>query len=121
MEACASGQLHVGQFLPAGDAGRDQSICVIGAAIQRELFPGRSALGEMLRLGDARFRVIGVHSARGTSLGMDLDEVVIIPIARHMRMFNLTSLFRVLVEMNAQDELPAAQRAVVACCSAARR
>jgi putative ABC transport system permease protein len=44
---------------------------------------------------------------------MDLDQIVIIPLERHMKMFNLTSLFRVLVEVNSEDELPAAQRAVI--------
>ena len=106
-------ELGAGRFLPAGDADADQPVCVVGAAIQRELFQGRPALGEMLRLGDERFRIIGVAAPRGTSLGMDLDQVVIIPITRHMKMFNLTSLFRVLVEVNSQDELPAAQRAVI--------
>jgi putative ABC transport system permease protein len=106
-------RLHVGigQFLPPGDG--DAAVCVIGATIQQELFKGGNPLGAMLRLGDERFRVIGVMAPRGTSLGMDLDQVVIIPLARHMKMFNLTSLLRVLVEVNSKDDLPSAQRALV--------
>jgi putative ABC transport system permease protein len=106
-------RLHVGigQFLPAGDS--DDSVCVIGSTIQQELFKGDSPLGAVLRLGDERFRVIGVMAPRGTSLGMDLDQVVIIPLARHMKMFNLTSLLRVLVEVNSKADLPSAQRALV--------
>lgn len=105
--------IGIGQFLPAGEAAADASVCVVGAAIQRELFLGANPLGEMLRLGDERFRIVGVIAPRGTSLGMDLDEIVIVPLARHMKMFNLTSLFRVLVEVRSQDDLPAAQRAVI--------
>jgi putative ABC transport system permease protein len=67
----------------------------------------------MLRLGDERFRIIGVAAPRGTSLGMDLDEVILVPAVRHMKMFNLTSLFRVLIEVNAHADVPAARRAVV--------
>lgn len=103
--------IGIGQFLPPGDA--DQSVCVVGSAIQRELFQGANPLGRMLRLGDERFRIIGVVAPRGTSLGMDLDQIVIIPLARHMKMFNLTTLFRVLVEVNSKDELSGAQRAVI--------
>ena len=103
--------LSIGQFVPAGDS--DASVCVVGAGIQRELFRGRNPLGQILRLGDERFRVIGVIAPRGTSLGMDMDQMIVIPLARHMKMFNLTSLFRVLVEVNSRDELPAAQRSVV--------
>jgi putative ABC transport system permease protein len=111
-------EMGMGEFLPAGESDRARSVCVIGAKIQRELFPGRSALGENLRLGDERFRIIGVAAARGTSLGMDLDEVVIVPITRHMKMFNLTSLARVLIEMTSHEDLPTAQPAVIAAIKA---
>jgi len=109
-------EVGIGQFLPAGEASGNASVCVIGAVIQRELFQGANPLGQMLRLGDERFRVIGVMAPRGTSLGMDLDQIVIIPLERHMKMFNLTSLFRVFVEVNSKDELPAAQQAVIVPC-----
>jgi putative ABC transport system permease protein len=103
--------LQSGQFLPAGDTDADRALCVIGATIQSQLFPGRPALGEMLRVGDERFRVIGVLAPRGTSLGMNLDEIVLIPVGRHMRMFNETTLPRVLVEMASHDDLPAGKAA----------
>jgi putative ABC transport system permease protein len=105
--------MQAGTFLPDGEADRDRSVCVVGRVVQQELFPGRSALGEILRLGDERFRVIGVIAPRGTSLGMNLDEIVLIPVVRHMKMFNETSLMRVLVEMRSHDELPAARLAVL--------
>jgi putative ABC transport system permease protein len=106
-------EMQGGRFLPEGEAERDRPVCVVGRVIQRELFPGRSALGEMLRLGDERFRVIGIIAPRGTNLGMNLDEIVLIPVVRHMKMFNETSLMRVLVEMRSHDELPDARAAVV--------
>jgi putative ABC transport system permease protein len=106
-------EMQGGAFLPEGEAERDRAVCVVGRVIQRELFPGRSALGELLRLGDERFRVIGVIAPRGTSLGMNLDEIVLIPVVRHLKMFNETSLMRVLVEMRSHDELPAARLAVL--------
>jgi putative ABC transport system permease protein len=102
-----------GSFLPDGDADRDRAVCVVGRTIQQDLFPGRSALGELLRLGDERFRIIGVIAPRGTSLGMNLDEIVIVPVVRHMKMFNETSLMRVLIEMRSHDELPSARLAVL--------
>ena len=103
-----------GRFLPGGESERDRPVCVVGAAIQRELFSGRSALGQTLRLGDERVRIIGVLAPRGTNLGMNLDEVVLIPIARHMRMFDETSVQRVLVEMQSRGDLSAGREAVIA-------
>jgi len=110
--------LQAGRFLPEGDANQDRSVCVIGATIQRELFPTRSALGATLRLGDERFRVIGVLSPRGTNLGMNLDDVVLIPIARHMRMFDEASVQRILVEMQSAEAVAGGKPAVLAVLTA---
>jgi putative ABC transport system permease protein len=105
--------MRTGQFLPDDQADRDRGVCVIGQTIERELFGGRPALGGLLRIGDERFRVTGVMVSRGTSLGMNLDEVVLIPIARHMKMFNETSVMRVLVEMGSHDALPDGRRRAI--------
>ena len=106
-------EMGQGQFLPAGDAERDRSVCVIGRGVERELFLGRSALGALLRVGDERFRVIGVMAPRGTSLGMNLDDIVLIPVVRHMKMFDTATLARVLVEMRSHEELPAGRAAAI--------
>jgi putative ABC transport system permease protein len=106
-------KLGAGRYLPAGEAARGQPVCVIGAKIRQELFGAASPLGEILRLGDERFRVIGVMASRGMSMGVDLDEMVHVPVSRAMKMFNKTSLFRVLVEVSSHEEISAARESVI--------
>ncbi len=113
MEEVRKIKLRIGRYLPAGETARGQRVCVIGAKIRQELFGAASPLGEVLRLGDERFRVIGVMAARGMSLGVDLDEMVHVPVSRAMKMFNKTSLFRVLVEVSSHEEIPAARASVL--------
>jgi putative ABC transport system permease protein len=67
----------------------------------------------MLRIGDERFRVIGVIAPRGTSLGIDLDEVVHVPVVTAMRMFNRRGLFRALVEISSHDRIEEAKGEVL--------
>lgn len=105
--------LRTGEFLPAGESDRDRAVAVIGSVIERELFPGRSAMGQILRIGDERFRVIGVAAARGTNLGMNLDEIVLIPVVRHMKMFNETTLPRMLVEVQSHAAIADTRHRVV--------
>jgi putative ABC transport system permease protein len=50
---------------------------------------------------------------RGVSLGENLDEVAHIPVASAMKLFNRTSLFRVLVQANAFEEVESAKRGVL--------
>lgn len=104
-------QMATGRFLPRDV--RDAPLCVIGARVQRELFPGVNPLGRIVRLGEWRFRVIGVIAPRGVSVGMDLDEVVEIPVETALRLFNRSSLFRVLVEVRSHTALPEVERAVI--------
>ena len=106
-------RLRLGRYLPAGDAARGQRVCVIGAKVQTELFKAASPLGEVLRLGDERFRVIGVLAPRGLSMGADLDEMVHVPVSLGMKMFNKTTLFRVLIEVSSREEIPAARASVI--------
>jgi putative ABC transport system permease protein len=71
---------------------------VIGAKIQSDLFGIESAIGRVLRIGDRRFRVIGVLGQSGQGLGMNADEIVVLPVAVAQAMFNTNTLFRILVE-----------------------
>lgn len=107
-------RLQSGRYLPAGEAALGQKVCVIGAKVREELFGGRNPLGEALRLGPERFRVIGVMAPRGVSIGMDLDDMVQIPVTSALRLFNQSSLFRILVEVRSNAEIPATKSAIEA-------
>ncbi|MFN6961045.1 MAG: ABC transporter permease [Rhodocyclaceae bacterium] len=89
-------KLAQGRFLPAGEP--HAAVAVIGAKIQSELFGATPAIGQVLRIGDRRVRVIGVMAQSGQGLGMNADEIVILPVAVAQAMFNSNTLFRILVE-----------------------
>ena len=95
--------LSQGSFLPPGDPTRAQAVCVIGMKGKQELFGRQAAIGQWLRIGDRRFRVIGILASSGVSLGEDLGEVVIIPVAAAQSLFNASSLFRILVEVTSPE------------------
>ena len=102
-------ELAQGQFLPVMDPRDSLPVCVIGIKLAAELFPGRSALGNWLRVGDRRFRVIGVLAKQGESLGFNTDEIVIVPVAAAQALFNTEALFRILVEAKSRESVGAAK------------
>lgn len=102
-------EMGQGSFLPEGDPHHSQPVCVIGAKVKRELFGGQAALGEWLRIGDRRFRVIGVLARQGQSLGFNTDEIVVVPVAAAEALFNSESLFRILVEAKSRAQVPYAR------------
>jgi putative ABC transport system permease protein len=99
-----------GQFLPAGDIHDSASVCVLGRKIRNEMFGAQQAVGEWVRLGDRRFRVIGVMASQGESMGFNTDEIVIVPVASAHMLFNTSGLFRILIEAKSRDTIEAAKR-----------
>ncbi|MBY0575702.1 MAG: ABC transporter permease [Gallionellaceae bacterium] len=102
--------LGQGQFLPAGDIRSSESVCVLGAKIKHELFGQQPSIGAWVRLGDRRFRVVGIMAAQGESMGFNTDELVIIPVASAHMLFNTSGLFRILVEAKSRDAIEQAKR-----------
>ena len=103
-----------GQFLPVGDLHRGAPLAVIGEKVAEELFPGQNPLGQVVRIDEWRMRVIGVLAPRGTQIGVDMDDIVLVPVATAMRIFNRSSLFRVLMEVRAFADLDATSNDVTA-------
>ncbi len=97
--------LAQGRFLPVSDSNEALSVCVIGRTIKDELFANQQALGQWLRINDRRFRVIGVLASEGQSIGVDFDDMVIIPVASAQALFNTQSLFRILVEAKSKQAM----------------
>jgi putative ABC transport system permease protein len=94
-----------GELLPAIRWDQTASVCVIGANLARELFPHMSAVGQWLRVGERRFRVIGIIGSEGRSLGFDVQELILVPVATAEAIYNRTSLFRILVQARSPDEM----------------
>ncbi|MBP7201882.1 MAG: ABC transporter permease [Propionivibrio sp.] len=102
-------KLAQGRFLSASDWRRGASEAVIGAKIRDELFGVEPALGKLIRIGDRRFRVVGIMASTGQGLGMNTDEIVLVPVALAQAMFNSNTLFRILVEANSREAIAPAK------------
>ena len=95
-----------GSFLPEGDPRSAPAVCVLGRTLREQLFGSQPALGEWVRVGDRRYRVIGQVASSGRSLGTDLDEMVVLPVAAAQALFDTPALFRVLVQARGNEAIP---------------
>lgn len=101
-----------GKFLPDTATHRAGAVCVLGHKVRRELFPGGPALGQWIRINDRRFRVIGVLVDSGVSVGVDFDDLVMVPVAATQALFDRESLFRILVQARPGADLERASDAI---------
>lgn len=95
-----------GRFLPPQDPRNATPHCVLGAKVKEEIFGAESPLGRFVRLGDRRFRVVGVIAPKGEFVGVDMDEMVFIPVASAQALFDLTSLLRIGVMTRSREDIP---------------
>jgi putative ABC transport system permease protein len=95
-----------GEFLPLDDEAAARSFAVLGSKLAQELYGADNPLGSRIRVGQSRFRVIGVMEPKGQMLGFDLDDVVYIPAQRSLELFNRDSLMAIdaLYEPDARVE-----------------
>ncbi|MGH7951966.1 MAG: ABC transporter permease [Limisphaerales bacterium] len=87
---------------------------VIGQTVVNQLFPNENPLGQILRIRDVPFQIVGVFAPKGFNLfSQDQDDIVVIPYTSHMhRITTRTFLNDILVEAasdkvidKAQDEI----------------
>jgi putative ABC transport system permease protein len=77
----------IGRFLSDLDLADRKRVAVLGATATRRLFPLGDAVGQLLRLGDDWYRVVGVLAERGTPRRRpgpirtrDVDRTIFVPL-----------------------------------------
>ncbi len=87
--------IALGRGLPKDEAGRSRSFALLGHKLKQELFGTRNPLGQFIRVGGMRFRVVGVMEEKGQMLGFDLDDMVFIPVDKALSLFNREGLMEI--------------------------
>jgi putative ABC transport system permease protein len=84
------GAVASGRFLGGIDTDFSRSAAVLGFTVAQRLFPGVSgaaALGRKVKIGGGSYTVIGTLARRGKLLGLDLDDMVLVPYTAFLRDF----------------------------------
>lgn len=106
-------KLAQGRFFTTNTQGRGAAEVVLGALISRELFGGGNPLGQKVRIGDRRLRVVGVLTEGGRGMGMTTNDLLIVPVATAQAMFNSNTLFRILIETKSRAAVENAKAGVL--------
>jgi putative ABC transport system permease protein len=84
-----------GRFLPDDDPTSPRAFAVLGSKVKQEIFGNKNPLGQLIRIGGDRYRVVGVMESKGQILGFDMDDTVYIPVARGLQLFNREGLVEI--------------------------
>lgn len=69
-----------GRFLNPLDQRSNSLVAVIGDTLAETLFDKQSPLGKQVRIKGTTFEIVGVLKRKGSNLGLDYDDAVMVPI-----------------------------------------
>jgi putative ABC transport system permease protein len=87
-----------------------RNVVIIGSDLVRKLFKGKAlyALGKVIRIGTARYRVIGVLKERGASSFLALDNIAIITYNNVRRVFQNEGSYSITIKTKNFQQMDAA-------------
>ncbi len=79
---------QAGRLITRHDEEKRSAVCVLGLTVKHELFGSENALHEKVSINRRKFRVIGVLEEEGMTLGINMDDVVLMPITTAQEMYH---------------------------------
>ncbi len=98
-------EMDKGSFFTASDVANSSNVAVLGQTAVDNLFGRRDPIGEIIKLDNQNFRVIGTIKSMGsTQFGQDQDNIVSMPVTTAMRrLYGIDHIDLVLAQSKSED------------------
>jgi putative ABC transport system permease protein len=94
--AVAGYEVMLGRNFSEREISSASNVVLLGSEVYTKLFKKKDPLGESVFIGGAKFRVIGVLSSKGSSMGFGGDRLVIVPIPNAYQTFSMPNMSSVI-------------------------
>ena len=94
----ANHDVYEGRGISEFEVEHNRQVCFIGWEIVDNLFPNEDPMGKDMKIGNDYFRIIGVAKKKGTFLGENQDNFVLIPITTYQKLFKRSMFLMIFVE-----------------------
>ncbi|MCX6376281.1 MAG: ABC transporter permease [Armatimonadetes bacterium] len=107
-------KLQLGRFINAQDIDKNNKVCVVGEKIRRDLFGAKPVLNEKISINRMKHVIVGVLEERGTALGINLDDIVFVPLPSGQEMFygGEDKVFEIIASARSPEDIPLATRSI---------
>lgn len=80
-------KLHAGRHITTLEDRENAQVAVIGWDVYTSLIHPRNPIGQLIKIGDRHFKIVGVAADRGTLLGQSRNRHVIVPLGAYRKLF----------------------------------
>src|SRR5436190_15160909 len=75
--------LGYGRNLSSEDVDLARSVVVVGARVEKKLFPNQNPVGKTIKINEKPYQIIGVLAEKGSNFGQSQDDMLLVPITRY--------------------------------------
>ena len=105
--------VDLGRYFTESEDRHAAYVCLIGASVVDQFFPGVNPIGKSVRTGSLEFTIIGTFQKVGAVLGQDQDNFAIVPLGTYLKVRGTRSSLTLEVKAaggeanfnSAQDEI----------------
>jgi putative ABC transport system permease protein len=103
-----------GRFFGAVDVENAVPVCVLGREVLRKLECDESLVGDYVHVDGQRFQVLGLLESKGSFMGDNQDELIVIPWTTGLKMYpNFRKYLAFYVEAMSEPDIPQAEGELV--------
>ena len=100
----ASTEIEQGRFFTDGENRSGARVLVIGGDVADALFPNEDPLDKYVKIGNYKFRVIGILKKMGKFMGLfSMDNQATMPIGTYKRLYARRGWMTLRVKLNTED------------------
>ncbi|HOD52565.1 MAG TPA: ABC transporter permease [Candidatus Hydrogenedentes bacterium] len=105
---------QIGRFISEQDVDRGNKVCILGTTVKRELFGNQNALYEKVAINRMKHMVVGILEKKGVMLGIDVDDLVLVPLTSGQQMFygGEDELFEIIVKAQSAEDIDTATESI---------
>jgi putative ABC transport system permease protein len=105
--------LLLGRFMTQAESESGRPVVVLGSEVAEGLFGLENPVGQLVKIGNHSFRVIGVLEQQGSFLGLvSLDNQAFIPMNRYLRMYGSRRDISIEVKVGSLDMIEEAKEEI---------
>ncbi|HUU95318.1 MAG TPA: ABC transporter permease [Phycisphaerae bacterium] len=113
-QAIRSLYVDAGRFFAPIDVENSAPVCVLGREVLRRLECDESVIDDFVHIDNQRFQVIGLLESKGSFMGENQDELIVIPWTTAVKMYPFRRNYLAFyVEAMSEPEIPQAEGQLV--------
>lgn len=98
-------KLKYGRNISRIDLDNRVKVCVIGAELNEKLFQNIDSVGEKIKIDGDEYTVVGIFAKQGSSMGIDIDNTIIVPLSLSKKYGNEKSIKNLYVKAKSEENI----------------